>query len=146
MARAVFDLHLRTASGGAPSSESGVRSINGAGGRVLHLFHVDAIRAELDTATVRELVYGPNSIAEAAEQVLDLGKLDIPVQVRYSRSAASMDSARIAGLGGVAHLMPVPRPTLNAIVPDSVVPALIRMPDVVSVRVRSTACGRSGGG
>ena len=145
VARAVFDLHLRMLSGDAFTPDSGTQSIEGAGGRVLHRFHVNAIRAELDTASVRELVYGRNSIAEAAEQVLDLRSLDISVQVRYNRPAETMDSARIARLGGVAHLMSLPRPTLNAVVPDSIVPALLRMPNVVSVRARSVACGHLSG-
>ena len=144
VARAVFDVHLRMLDGAFPSSDSGAQAITTAGGRVVHRFHLGAIRAELDTAAIRALVYGPNPIAEAAEQVLDLKSLDIPVQVRYNRPAAPMDSAGIARLGGVAHLMPVPRPTLNAVVPDSVVPALVRMPGVVSVRATWVACGRAG--
>jgi hypothetical protein len=145
LARAVFDLHLRKWDAIPADSDIVARAIERAGGRVLHRFHVDAIRAELDTATARAVVYGPNWIAEMAKQALDLRSLDIPVQVRYDRPAAPLDSSRIARLGGVAYLMPVPRPLLNAVVPDSVVPALVRMPSVVSVRARSDACGHSGG-
>ena len=144
LARAVFDLHLRTSDGASASSDSAARAIERAGGRVLHRFHVAAIRAELDTATVRALVYGPNWIAEMAEQVLDLRSFDIPVQVRYDRLAAPLDSSRIARLGGAASLMPVPRPLLNAVVPDSAMPELMSMPGVVSVRARSATCGDSG--
>ena len=146
LARAVFDLHLRTSDAAPANSDGAARAIERAGGRVLHRFHVAAIRAELDTTTVRALVYGPNWIADMAEQVLDLRSLNIPVQVRYDRPAAPLDSSRIARLGGMAYLMPVPRPLLNAVVPDSVVPALTRMPSVVSVRARSEACGHSGSG
>jgi len=113
---------------------------------VLHRFHVDAIRAELDTGAARALTSGPDPIALMATQVLDSTELTIPLQIFYTRPLTAVDSAFIARLSGrTGPSTRLPRPVVYTELPDSLVPLVLRAPRVKFARARTFGCGYTGG-
>jgi hypothetical protein len=121
-----------------------VSAIERAGGRVLHRYHIDVVRAELDTSVVRALVLGPDPIAQMAEEVLDTSQTNLHVQVHYTRPVTDADSAHLAGLGGRVRGAPRVRPILWVDLPDSILPGVMRAPGVREVRAQLVGCGRAG--
>ena len=144
LARAIFDVYGDARGRSTPRWDSTVRAIERAGGRVLHHFHINVVRAELDTSAARALVVGPNPLAELADQVLDSSRKNLQVQVSFSRPVTGSDSAYISRLGAlVKGTVPV-RPMLIVDSPDSILPAVMRAPGVESVRASLVSCGRAG--
>jgi hypothetical protein len=142
VARAIFDVYGGAGGVATQRADSTVRAIERAGGRVLHRFRLDVVRAELDTAAVRALVLGPDPIAQMAEQVVDSNRLNLQVQISYSRPVTDADSAYIANLGGLVTGTPPVRPILFADLPDSILPDVMRAPGVQSVGPRLVGCSR----
>lgn len=141
VARAVFDLYLGASQATRVPSDSDVRAIERRGGRVLHRFHVDAIRAELDTGAARALTSGPDPVALMATQVLDPTQLTIPLQVFYTRPLLPEDSAFIAGLTGrTGPTIRGPRPVIYTELADSLLPLVLRAPGVKFARARTFGC------
>lgn len=145
VARAVFDVYLGAVQATRVPSDADVRTLEQRGARVLHRFHVDAIRAELDTGAARALVSGPDPIALMATQVLDSTQLTIPLQIFYARPLTADDSAFIARLsGGTGPRTRGPRPVVYTELPDSLVPLVLRAPGVKFARARTFGCGYTG--
>jgi hypothetical protein len=147
VARALFDIYL-----GAPlvtraPSDAEVHALEERGARIFHRFHVDAIRADMDTAMAHSLVRGPKAVAEMAMQVPDRAPLTVPLLIFYSRPFTAGDSAFLARLSGGARVKPMPV-RARTIVPlelhDSVIPRLVAAPGVRLVRVRLWGCGYIG--
>jgi hypothetical protein len=145
VARAVFDLYLGAAQATRIPSNADIAVIERLGGKALHRFHVDAIRAELDTGAARALVSGPDSIAFMATQVLDTAQLTIPLQIFYSRPLTADDSSFIAHLSGLpGPTIRGPRAVIYTELPDSLLPLVLRAPGVKFARARAFGCGHHG--
>lgn len=144
VARAVFDVYGRARIRSNRPWDSTARAVERAGGRVLHRFHIDVVRAELDTSAVRALVLGPERIAQMAEQVLASNRVNLRVQISYSRPVTGADSAYIARLGGLVMGTPPVRPMLLVDLPDSILPDVMRAPGVRTVSARLVGCSRPG--
>ena len=146
VARAVFDLYLGAAQAPRTPSDADIAAVERLGGRVLHRFHVDAIRAELDTGAASVLVYGRDAIAFMATQVLDSTQLTIPLQIFYARPLSADDSAFIARLTGrPGPTIRGPRPVIYTELADSLLPPVLTAPGVKFARARSFGCGYEGG-
>ena len=145
IARAVFDLYLGASQATRTPSDADIAAVERLGGRVLHRFHVDAIRVELDTGAARTIVSGPDAIALMATQVLDSTQLTIPLQIFYTRPLSADDSAFIARLTGrTGPTIRGPRPVIYTELPDSLLPRVLRAPGVKFARARTFGCGDAG--
>lgn len=140
--RVVADLHLRTEENRKPGADA-LRAIRGAGGRVLHTFHAPLIRAELDTAAVRELVSGPAAIANRAVLVRDTTRREVELRLIFTRPVRGSDLSVIEQLGGVVlGSGGGRRPGVTVQAPDSVIPYLRRLPGLDRLRLPAIGCAR----
>ena len=142
VSRAIFDFYLGALQATRTPTDADVGALQARGARVLPRFHVDAVRAETDTATARALVTGPDKLAEMATQVWDSTGFTVPLMVFYSRPFTVDDSAFLARLTGRAG-PPTrrPRPVVYVELEDSVIPVLLRAPGVAFARARTFGCG-----
>jgi len=123
--RVLVDLVLRRdATGPDERAASGVLdAVRRAGGTIHHSFHLPMIRVELDTASVRHLITGPEAIASYARAVPAEHAPGVEAQIRYDRAVRPSDIDAIEQLGG-RELWFVPRPhIIAAALPDAAIPS-----------------------
>ena len=151
-------IHLRVATAGAPStrisvdlslhvdqfknapSADDIRAVQAAGGRVLYTFRVALLRAELDTGAVRALVVGPKAIANVAFAVHDTSKMVAEVQVfSKRRPITERDKADLRRFA-VDTLLHMPSDVIEALIPDSLIPRVVALPNVEFVRATPWGC------
>jgi len=136
---AVFDLRLHSADGNRRPDSADLRAIAGAGGHVLHQFHVAVVRARLDTAALRALLNGQPPLVEVAYPVQDTGRFDVVTQIFFTRPTTVMDDSTLARLGATQPLPWRGRVKL-ATVADSMIPRIAALAGVSFVRAVSIPC------
>lgn len=134
----LVDLLLRFEFDGSwrPSARDSV-AVTRAGGSIVRAFNVGVLRARLDTAGLRQLL---TSDALVAYPVVDSTNAEVATQVIFGRPLVDQDTAAIVRLGARAlerHLGHI----VNAILPDSAIPALKAVPGVSIVQAHPVACG-----
>ena len=140
-ARVPVDLRLRK-NGSLEPTEEDVRRIEALGGRVLYLFNVAVVRAEMDINKLPILIEGPNRVADWAVAVTDLENFDVFVQIFYHRRAGLPAIKAIERLGGrKVWGEQGRRTTFHAVVPDDVIPEIVAFPNVDRVRALTQLCG-----
>ena len=139
--RIPVDLRLRK-NGSLEPVEEDIRRIEAFGGRVLYLFNVAVVRAEVDINKLPALIEGPNRVADWTVAVTDLENFDVLVQVFYHRRVGLPALKAIKRLGGrkvwgeQGH-----KSTFHAVVPDDAIPKIVAFPNVDGVRALTQLCG-----
>ena len=111
--------------------------VGAAGGRVLHIYSVPRVRAEIDVAQAIALT------GEIAT-VPDSTRLDVPMWVSLRAPLPAEDSARLAASGASFRTVPFgPGWILGGTIPDSVVPRLGALPEAWDVRPMPGVCRTS---
>jgi acetyl esterase/lipase len=136
--RALFDVELRRRHETRAATDEEVRALERRGARVVHRFHVNAVRAEMDTGTARLAI--AEGIAFAARQVSDPGKLELTVQIQHDGPLNTSDSAFYR-----AHDVPLGptargRGIVQARIDDELIARILRQPGVRVVRVQPVGC------
>ena len=138
--RIPVDLRLR--SGRLEPAEVDVRRTEAVGGRVLYLFNVAVVRAEVDVNKLPALIEGPNRVADWAVAVTDLETFDVYVQIFCHRRVGRPAVKAIESLGGrKVWGEQGRRSTFHVVVPDDAVPKIVAFPNVDSVRALTQFCG-----
>lgn len=139
--RIPVDLRLRK-DGSLEPAEEDIRRIEAVGGRVLYLFNVAVVRAEVDVAQLPSLIEGPNRVADWAVAVAELENFDVFVQVFYHRRVGLPALKAIERLGGRKVWGEQGRKsTFHAVVPDDAIPKIVAFPNVDRVRALTQLCG-----
>ena len=139
--RIPVDLRLRK-NGSFEPAEADVRRIEALGGRVLYLFNVAVIRAEVDVEKLPALTEGPNRVADWAVAVTDLENFDVYVQIFYHRRVGLPAVKAIESLGGRKAWGEQGRKSIfHVVVPDDAIPKIVAFPNVDSVRALAQFCG-----
>ena len=142
--RGVFDVYLGAPQVPSPPSDTAVRALERRGARILHRYHVDVVRAEMDTALAHTLVRGPHQAAKMVRQVDDTASLRIPVVLFYGRALTASDSIFLSALKGAPMTLPSGlrmRTRIFLDVHDSLVPRLASASGVLRTYVRGEGCG-----
>ena len=139
--RIPVDLRLRK-NGSLEPTEEDVRRIEAVGGRVLYLFNVAVVRAEVDVKKLPALIEGPNRVADWAVAVTDLENFDVFVQIFYHRRVGLPAVKAIESLGGRKVWGEQGRKsTFHAVVPNDAIPKIVAFPNVDRVRALAQMCG-----
>jgi hypothetical protein len=93
----------------------------------------------LDTSAVRRLVRGRGAVAYYAAAVADSTDLRIETRVFYARPVTAADERTLVTLGG-EQVGASPIPMLLAVLPDSVIPRVARLPGVDFLRAGGVDC------
>lgn len=111
--------------------------VRAAGGRVLHIYSVPRVRAEIDVAQAIALT------GEVAT-VPDSARLDVPMWVSLRAPLPAEDSARLAASGASFRAVRFgPGWLLGGTIPDSVIPRLGALPEAWDVRPMPGVCRTS---
>jgi hypothetical protein len=129
--------YLETMPGPTEAQREAVRR---EGGSVLHSFHVRIIRAELDTAAIRRLIFGPNRIANMATAVRDPDDRRVDIQIEFSRRVTDQHLQTLRFAHFAIERVDEPFHVV-ARVDDAWLPLLKGMPDVRFVRAQEIICG-----
>jgi hypothetical protein len=146
--RLVVDLRLRSEDARRPPSADDVRAVTVAGGTVLYRFNVAVLRADLDTAALRQLLDTRNGIADVAYPVGDLSRFDVLVQIFFRSDVRPADDSALAALARKPFSIPSPpKPRVVSItLADSLIPEARRLRGVSSVRAQAMVCAVTTGG
>jgi hypothetical protein len=136
----LVDLRLRSGYENRQPSAEDVRAITSLGGAVLHRFNVAVLRVSIDTGSLRQLLAARNGLAEVAYPVLDPARHDARVQVFYRRQMSPADDSALLALGATGLLRPPKSRNVSATLPDSLIAAAGRLPDVSFVRAQAIVC------
>lgn len=137
--RLLVDLRLRSGHENRRPTAADVHAVERRGGQVRHQFQVAMLRAVLDTAAVRNLIEGPDGIAEHATAVVDPTRYDVRAQVFFNRPITTEDEQALRLAGG-RLLVRAPSQALDVVLPDSAIPHVAQLPSVRIVRAVGYGC------
>ncbi|HXT16165.1 MAG TPA: hypothetical protein VN706_11085 [Gemmatimonadaceae bacterium] len=136
----VVDLRLKSGNGNRVPSDDDARAVTALGGTVLHRFNVAVLRASLDTIALRHLLADRTGGADVAYPVADTARHDVRVQIFYVRELTAADDSMLVTMGATGLRRPPNSRNISVTVPDSVVPAIARLPAVTFVRAQAMVC------
>ena len=147
VARGVFDVYLGSPRVPSPPSDTAVRAVERMGARILHRFHVDVIRAAMDTAVAHALVRKPEPRALMVRQVAETAPLTVSLVIAYGRALTASDSVFLSELQGAPIVLPRDlrrRTRIFVEAHDSLIPRVVSASGVIGVSVRGEGCGTVG--
>jgi hypothetical protein len=118
-------------------SEADAAIVRALGGRLMHVFNVPMLRVEIDTSAIPELLYRLD--ARILLPVADTSRFDVTTVIFFSGPIRPEDTARVAALGA-RFSKPLLRGMMGAVVADSIIPAIRKVPYVTWVKGPTGAC------
>lgn len=122
------------------SVDSTVAAISVAGGRVMHIWNIPAVRAEIDPLKIAELARAPHYHISSANVVTPDSPLDASLLVLVSDSLEKFDFAALARLKVRVTARFYHVRGFAASAPDSVIPVLRRMNGVATLGHSDFVC------
>ena len=128
--RTVLDVLFRSDSTGR-ARLSDRQQLEVLGGRIIHVFNVPLVRAEVDIGAVPRL-WGasPDRHFITARTVLDTTALEVGLSVMLDHDLSDTDIAAVETLGGRVTSRWDALEGYAVVVPDSIVPAVRRLPGI----------------
>lgn len=138
--RALVDLrtHSQTVDG-RPTAEA-IGTITAAGGRIVHVYNVPIVRADIDLRRAASLVDLARGPVINAKTVTDPAVFDVTIIVSVSHPLTEADLESVRALGGTITFAYQTLPGYAARVSDRVVPAIRALAGVKSLEADGTAC------
>lgn len=136
-ARVVFDFRLKSGQRNRRPTRSDSLAITSRGGKVLHMFKVSMIRAEIEVRNLPRVVR--ETRIDYALNVPNHLSFDVPVQVFHESPITPDDTTALKRLG--VSQFGVARPNVAyGVLPDSTITTVERLPNVDFVRARAMQC------
>lgn len=145
--RAIFDVYLGSSRVPNRPSDTVVHALERRGARILHRYHVDVIRAVMDTALAHDLVRRPNARAWMVRQVAEGAPLTVPLVIAYGRALTASDSLFLSKLQGAPIVLPRDlrrRTRIFLKAHDSLIPRIPSASGVIDVSVHGEGCASWG--
>ncbi len=138
--RALVDLRMHGQTvDGRPAPEA-IAAITAAGGRIMHVYNVPIVRADIDLHRVASLVDLTRGPASYAKTVTDPAVFDITIIVMLSHPLTEADLESVRALGGTITFAYQTLPGYAARVSDRVVPAIRALAGVKSLEADGIGC------
>ncbi|CAN5145691.1 hypothetical protein BH20GEM2_BH20GEM2_07290 [soil metagenome] len=141
--RIVADVRLRSGDANRVPTDQELEALRRAGARILHVFNVAMVRAEISTDRIPALIRSWDPIAEWAATVPDPDNFDVELQIFFVDAPRDEDLRAIEALGGRVRGGLGVRGVLYVVAPDAAVPQLARLPRVTNVRAQAMICAEA---
>ncbi|MBA2243943.1 MAG: hypothetical protein H0W11_03235 [Gemmatimonadetes bacterium] len=141
--RIVADVRLRSGDASRVPTDQELEALRRAGARILHVFNVAMVRAEISTDRIPALIRSWDPIAEWAATVPDPDNFDVELQIFFVDAPRDEDLRAIEALGGRVLGGLGVRGVLYVVAPDAAVPQLARLPRVTNVRAQAMICAEA---